>query len=205
MAAVMINSLESGIVDYEAITPGQGYGFMFSTGANPYALNSVDLEEVNGPAGVQVGLNIVEGDPAGQPTVVPVGTLGNPTFDPRPTQLPNSTAFIDYSPVTPAILQPNTAYLISVTEPVNGANTTAITFGAFEGLTVSADWSVDEIYSAWIDFGPGPPGSLNGWVDDAGGDMKIEIDATPAPEASVSGFLLLGCGLFACHRFRVRA
>jgi len=215
LATVMISNLDQlwtsgGMGNFETVTPGYGHGFMFGTGANPYILDTVTLEELGGPGSVQVQLYAVQGDPLASrnPNLVLAGNLGNPAVDPRPTQWPTTTSFIDYTPVTSITLEPHTYYLITATEPVNGNDDTALTFNFNYSYTVSGDWAVDQSVTAyWTYYGSNPPPALlNGWMpDDYSGSMMIEVDATSVPEPSSCVLLLLCCALLGIRGFHCGA
>jgi hypothetical protein len=191
--------------NFETVLPGYGYGFMFGTGANPYSLDSVVFQELGGLGTVHVSLYAVQGDPlAGpNPNLIFAGTLGNPVIDPRPTQWPGYTSFIDYSPVNSITLAPDTYYLIAATEPVNGDDNTALTFNFNDTYDVAGDWTADQaVPSAWTYYGSQPPSSpFHGWMYDyTPGSIKVEVNASPVPEPCSFAVLMLGCALLSARR-----
>ena len=191
--------------NFETVLPGQGYGFMFGTGANPYTLNSVTFEELGG-LGVQVGIYTASGNPPSEsnPNLIFAGSLGNVAVDSRPTQWPTTTKFIDYTSASPIILQPNTYYLITATEPNNGNDDTALTFNFNYSYDVAADLSVNQLVpSAWTYFGVQPPSNLlNGWQSDySPGSLMVEVNASPVPEPASDVVLIVGCTIFCVLRF----
>lgn len=197
-AELMIGNLDQvwtrgGMGNFETVVPGDGYGFVFETGAAPFTLNQVTLEELGGPGSVQLALYTLQGDPAGvhNPSMTLAGGLGYAAIDPRPTQWPGYTSFIDYTPVTSIVLEPNTFYLIAATEPASGNNNTALTFNFNFSYTVSGDWSVDPGVATWA-YNPNlsPMNPLSGWNSEiSSGSLMIEVDATPVPEPSLYGML----------------
>jgi len=196
---VMISNLDQlwtsgGMGNFETVLPGYGYGFLFDTGASPYTLDRVTFEELGGPGTVQVQIYAAPGDPlpGSNPNLVLVGALGNPVVDPRPTQWPGYTSFIDYTPVSSITLAPNAYYLITATEPVNGNDATALTFNFNYSYTVSADWYADPD-STYQYLGSNPIPNPSGWAPaGSAGSIMVEVDATPVPEPSALGLLAVG-------------
>jgi len=191
---------QGGMGNFETVIPGHGYGFMFKTDATPYLLNTVTFEMLNGgnPATLDIQLYTLEGSfPSTNPNFVSAGQLGDPTIDSRPTQWPGSTSFVDFTPITPITLAPDTDYLIGVIEPANGDDNNALTFNFNYTYTFSGDWS-SFIVPYWS-YGPplGPPPAPQGWkIDSSNGSLMLEVNATPAPEPGVSMLFLFGCALF---------
>lgn len=204
---VMISNLDQlwtqpGMGNFETVLPGDGYGFMFATGATPYTLNQVTLEELGGPGTVQLAVYSVQGNPNVAGNLALVGALGDAVVDPQPTQWPGYTSFIDYTPATSMALAPDTSYLIAATEPANGTDGTALTFNFNFSYAVSGDWSVDTSSSAWTYLTAPPTNPLNGWnPDNSPGSIMIEVDATPVPEPCSGLLLSLTFGLYCYRRF----
>jgi hypothetical protein len=209
LALTMISNLDQiwpggDMGNFETVLPGYGYGFMFGTGADPYALNTVTIEELGGPGTVQLGIYTVQNPLAGNnPTLIYAGALGNAVVDSRPTQWPTYTSFIDYTPVNSITLAPNTYYLISATEPVNGDDDTALTFNFNYSYNVAADWSVDQdVPSPWTYLGSRPPPSMSGWEpDNSPGSLMVEVDATPVPEPVSFTLLVFGSAIIGAGRY----
>lgn len=191
---------EGGAGDFETVIPGSGYGFAFTTGSSPYALDTVTLEELGGPGTVQVELLASQGG-----TFSPVEQLGNPTIDPRQTQWPTLTSFIDYSPITPFTLSPDTSYIVAAYEPVNGDDNTALTFNAND-YTVSADWSVYGAIPTLFYHGSSPPDTVSpgtvgtGWRRYQPYGLMVEIDATPVPEPGMGKLIFASLGTLGLYR-----
>jgi hypothetical protein len=196
--------------NFETVLPGKGYGFMFKTGASPYMLNTVTFELINGgnPSALQVELYALQGSLVHlNPNLTPVGQLGNPTADSRPTQWPGYTSFIDFTPSTSTALAPGTYYFIAVNEPVNGDNSNGLTFNFNFSYTISGDWSLPGPFSYWTYLGipPPAPGPITWQTSASAGSLMLEEDATPVPEPRASILLLLGCALFRGFRWKIRA
>lgn len=202
LAATMISNLDqiwpgSDMGNFETLVPGYGYGFMFGTGANPYSLNTVTLEELGGPGTVQLGIYMVPNALSDNALILnSAGALGNPVVDSRPTQWPTYTSFIDYTPVGSITLAPDSFYLITATEPLNGNNHTALTFNFNYSYNVAADWSEYQPLSNWTYLGPPSPYRPSGWQADVSpGSLMVEVDATPVPEPMSFSLIILGSAL----------
>lgn len=201
--------LGQGAGNFEGVSVGSGYGFAFTTGSSPYALDAVTLEEMGGPGTLQVELLAAQSG-----VFSAVDQLGNPTVDSRPTQFPGTTSFIDYSPVTPIILSPNTSYIVAAYEPDSGGDDTTLTFNV-NSYSVLADWSVYTGITPTLHYsGPNPPSTVSvGTIgqpgqwrrDTADGGLVIEIDATPVPEPNAGQIFSMVIGLLVfCRGLKFR-
>jgi hypothetical protein len=210
-AAAMIYNLAApgpsgGIGDIHGIYPGYGNGVSFQTGADPYVINSVTLEHYNyhGPSSFfHVQVFQVESTPSGPVTLC--GELGNSAIDPRPTQWPGSTTFVNYTPSSPIILTPNTSYLVAASESADSPTYDSLLFAYSISYAATPDWTLypTAIHHMWR-LTP-----LSGWPDSGhwalgGGPLKLEVDASPVPEPSVLA-IVSACGAAWAVRKRRRA
>src|SRR5262249_21229246 len=85
--------------DFHGVSVNSGFGFAFTTGSSAFTLDTVTFEIVGGgPTAIHVELLASQGG-----IFSAAGQLGNPTVDPRQTQWPTLTSFIDYTPATPTV------------------------------------------------------------------------------------------------------
>jgi hypothetical protein len=186
--------------NFGTVLPGSGFGFAFTTGSSSYQLNTVTFEQLGGPGTIQVELLASQGG-----VFNAAGQLGNPTKDSRPTQWPTLTSFIDYSPLAPITLAPETTYIIAAYEPTGGDDNTGLTFNFNNSYTVSADWAVYGFYpSLFYGDASSPPATFDfqsGWnYDFEYGSIMTEIDATPVPEPNARIIFFASMGMLGFFR-----
>jgi hypothetical protein len=194
---------QQGVGNIVAVLPGSGYGVGFINGPTPYSLNSVTLELVGTslPA-AGFGVHFYSFVPAlgASGSNIPVnlaGELGNPVVSSQPTLYPGQTTYITFTPTSPIIIAPNSDYMIGATEDANGNNDNGLLFApnasaytvaggvqmfAPDGLPFVAQWYFDQSSDVWSL----QPSGYNG-------ELKIELDASPAPEPSALVLILTGC------------
>ncbi len=193
---------QPGIGDINTILPGKGFGVGFTLGATSYSVSSLTLE-FNGNSLPAPGLNIQIlsfGQPGSVPApgvpLVPYGQLANPTLSSQPTLWPGSTTFVNFTPTSQIILQPNTSYVIAAWEDGTGNDDNALLFGYSASYTYGGDVQLPR-------GGPAPqytlgpfvltlPGQTpypnNVWANESsrGGEAPVlELDVTAAPEPQV--------------------
>ena len=69
-----------------------------------------------------------------------LGELGNPSFNPTPTQWPWWSSFIDFHPLTYLVLQPSSEYFFSLDVPYNFPPRFAMIFSLSSKYITSTDW-----------------------------------------------------------------
>ena len=199
LAATMISNLGTpfdgqGIGDIQAIFSAQHFGMSFQTGITPYQIDSITVEhfEYSASAASGLDLQILQiGSRQSGPfpdtwSVSLVGKLGNPVVDPRATQWPGWTTFVSYTPVTSFTLEPNTLYMVAAPWPSNDPGYASLLF-APGNYAMGDDWpETGRLISQWINSG-------NGWRQRPSNyDLKLELNATPAPEPCASALMLFG-------------
>jgi len=196
---------QPGVGNIAAVLSGTGYGVGFSNGPTPYLLNSVTLELVGTSLPTAgFGVHFYSFAPIsalpGLGSNVPVnldGVLGNPVVSSQPTLYPGQTSYITFTPTSPIIIAPNSDYMIGATEDANGNNDNGLLFApnasaytvasgvqmfGLSPFPFAAQWSYNQSSDAWSV----EPFGYNG-------ELKIELDASPAPEPSVLALILAGC------------
>jgi hypothetical protein len=132
-----------------------------------------------GLANMEIVLFEQEGDQS-----IRVGDLGNPTVNPTSTQWPQSvsrenyTVYIDFHPLTPFSLQPDSHYLIGIKERTfNPSWDVGLLFTRSPQFTTPADWQM---------------GQTTTHDRYANGEfLKFGLDATPIPEPLPTTLMLL--------------
>ena len=191
------------IGDIRTLIPGQGFGVGLTTGATTYSVASLTLEFIGNslPASRPLNIQILSFGQAGSvpsPGVplVPYGQLLNPTLSLLQTPWPGSTVFVNFTPATQILLQPNTSYVIGAWEDTTGNDDNGMLFGLSPAYTYSGD--VQQPLSdrpKQYELGPFAPPPLPGepdypnniWVSRGigGGEAPVlELDVTAVPEPS---------------------
>jgi hypothetical protein len=192
------------------IQPGTGSAVDFSTDGGTYSLNTLTLEFVlqnTVYAGFDAQIFTVY--PSGSldipPSVnpVPYGHFGNPTLSPTPTQSPGSTFFINFTPTSPIILQPNTTYVVGFTEATNGTSANALRFGA--GYTCENPDGVNSDYFSYTYSSPPTSPIPAGWSDAGyGGGPILSLTATEVPEPGSWALAAIAVALAGAPKLRTR-
>jgi len=178
------------IGNFEVVEPGQGFAIDLTTGPTAYAVDSLTLElegtTLPGPA---FNPKILTSGPGYGPPFVSYGQLGNPTFSSQATQWPGITTFINFTPTSQIILQPNTTYMIAMTETENGNDDNAIRFSGY-GPAGAYTYGGDVLNTTYAD-----DFALNNGVwsyaSYASPILDLQATATPEPES----WALLGIGV----------
>lgn len=201
---LMVPWTGGGIGDIHPVTPNQRFGFSFTTGASATQLDSVVLEHYAYPGTLQsFGVELYRVDEFslfGTVSVTFLGTLGNSAIDPRPTQWPGDTTFVRYASATSLLLESGTSYMIAAIEPPEGSNETGILFAATgNGYSTPGDWTTSPPNQFFSD-------STSPWmISFQPGELKIEINAVPIPEPTVTSVLALSASCLLGRRIVKRA
>jgi hypothetical protein len=183
---VVLSNLETvwtggGIGDIHGLFPGgPPYGSMtarFTTGSGTaFSLNAMTLEFYGVPPSPQwayMSLQVFrDGDQS------PVGSLGNPAANPRPTQWPGATTLIDFTPATTISLQPLTGYSLVLDAFPTSPTGALLLFAHSPVFTTPTDWAMHP--------------TLYGNPYAQGQFLKLAVDVTPVPEPAAAVLLLAG-------------
>jgi hypothetical protein len=165
------NQFSGGIGDIHGLFPGGiPYGndiAHFKTGAGLYTLNFVTLEFYSGWQ--YINAQLVQNG-------IVLGQLGNPQVNPKQTQWPGRTTFINFYPNTTLQLNASTSYDVLLSNPVGSGGDAALLFSVSSAYSSPAGWSMT------------PTSSDNPFA--VGQFLKLAIEATLVPEPTPT--LLLG-------------
>jgi hypothetical protein len=128
---------EEPIDDVEPVWGGEGFAMLFHVSEGSYKVDSISLEHFvfnDSPDDLidptveypyfQVSIYKLEWSPdVFGPVLTSLGRLGNPAFDPTPTQWPGYTAYIKYQALQPLILEPESIYLLAMETPASVTTT----------------------------------------------------------------------------------
>ncbi len=171
-----------GIGDIHSLAPGGNpYGtdtarFTSGTGSS-FALNAITLEffPANSPQ-YWLNLHVQLFRQAGSALL---GSLGNPAINPKPTQWPSSTTFVDFLPLVPISLDPSSEYAVVLSVPASSSTAANLLFTRSSAYTTPTDWIM------------GLTTSDNPYA--SGEHLVLAVDVTPIPEPSAAALLLGGC------------
>jgi hypothetical protein len=148
-AATFLSNLDTqwtagGIGDIHALFPGgtpNGTDTAhFTTGSGGgFSLDTITLEFDRvppSPAWGNVRLELFQ-----QSNNLLLGSLGNPVVNPKPTQWPSYTTFIDFSPSASIYLNPHTQYALVVSVPANSPSGAGLLFARSSYYTPT-DWTM---------------------------------------------------------------
>jgi hypothetical protein len=170
-----------GIGDIHGLFPGgPPYGTdtaRFTTGSGGgFSLNAITLEfDAVPPSPQWENISIQIFQQAGN---LLLGSFGNPVVNPKPTQWPGYTTFIDFSPLESLYLNPVTQYSLVLSVPANSPSGAALLFARSPVYATPTDW----IMSSTISGNPYATGEF----------LKLAVEATLIPEPSPVGLWSAG-------------
>jgi hypothetical protein len=195
-ATLYISSLDvpwtsGGIGDIETLFPGHSFGTIFTTGSgSSFTLTSATFEFYGGWNGLSVQCY----EYFGGDSYNFIGQLGTPTVDPKQTQWPGSTTYVDFHPASAITLNPSTSYLITAGLPTSGFGPVNLLFTGNFRYATPTDWTAGFTRAGTFD------GMIHNMTLNFLPLTKFGIDATAVPEPDVAGLLLGGCVLLRLRR-----
>lgn len=178
------------IGDFQTLLENWPFAVQFFTGAtsggtNPAAINTVEQGAVTTnsiPVGFQLNSVTFEFDVhSSQPWSnlnvqvyqqvggqgIPLGGLRDPMVNPKPTQWPGTTIYVDYLPLTNIMLQPLSEYSLALSVPSTSSGAFGLLFTIFSNFVTTTDWRM------------GATTTQDPWA--VGEFLKVAIDATAIP------------------------
>lgn len=147
-----------------------------------FELNSVTYEFIGGRSQPWSDVSVGLYQKVGEQSIL-TSALGNPTVNPKPTQWPGSTTYVDYHPPTELLLMPNSEYSVALSVPYSYPPNFGLLFTLSSNYISSADWRM------------GTTTTHDYWA--AGEFLKIAIAATVIQATNSSNIDLSGVRLSA--------
>lgn len=185
-ADIFLSNLDTpfvgGIGDIHGLFPGGvPYGSdtaRFTTGSGVgFSVNSITLEFTAVPhqwENIQMHLFGNAGSEF-------LGSFGRPIINPKSTQWPQETVYVDFSPLAPIDLKPLAEYSVVLSVPADRPEGAALLFAWSPVYTTPTDWSMRSTITD------------NPFAQDQ--FLKLAVDATVVPEPSTLALLTAGAAV----------
>ncbi len=152
----------------------------FATGDGSFLVNSVTLEfwvdpSSPPPAERWIDIQLFQRNGA---TELLLGRFGNPVPNPLPTQWPNKTKYVDFSPLQEIRLKPFSQYSLVLSMPNESPTAAALLFSVSSNYVAPSGWTMSATRS-------GNPYATGEY-------LKIGIDATIIPEPGAASLFITG-------------